>query len=128
MQSAKKVPVTILTGHLGAGKTTLLRRMLRNDLGLRIAVIENEFGNEIGIERLLANASGDEDQPAPDVLLKSQSDLFVELSNGCVCCSVKDTLVNTLETLLARSRHRFDHIVVETTGLADPGPLAGIFW
>jgi G3E family GTPase len=127
---AKKVPVTILTGHLGAGKTTLLRRMLRNDLGLRIAVIENEFGNEVGIERLLANTSldGEAGDIGSEVVFKSESDLFVELSNGCVCCSVKDTLVNTLETLLARSRSKFDHIVIETTGLADPGPLAGIFW
>ena len=118
----RKVPVTILTGHLGAGKTTLLRRLLTNDLGKRIAVIENEFGNEVGIERLLAGTTLSEDS-----VMRSE-DLFVELSNGCVCCSVKDTLVSTLETLLERSRDRIDHIVVETTGLADPGPLAGIFW
>ena len=117
-----KVPVTILTGHLGAGKTTLLRNLLQNRLGLRIAVIENEFGNEIGIERLLANTS------LTDSAIINQKDLFIELSNGCVCCSVKDTLVATLETLLERSKNRFDHIVIETTGLADPGPLAGIFW
>jgi G3E family GTPase len=107
VKPTNKVPVTILTGHLGAGKTTLLRRILRNDLGLRIAVIENEFGNEIGIERLLANTSLDPtfgeslSEEQNDVFVKSQADLFVELSNGCVCCSVKDTLVNTLETLLS---------------------------
>lgn len=117
-----KVPVTILTGHLGAGKTTLLRRLLTNKLGKRIAVIENEFGNEVGIERLLAGVSLDEGS-----VFRSE-DLFVELTNGCVCCSVKDTLVSTLETLLQRSRQKIDHIVVETTGVADPGPLAGIFW
>jgi G3E family GTPase len=128
----KKVPVTILTGHLGAGKTTLLNKMLRNEFGLRIAVIENEFGNEIGIERLLANTTlkdgGDTVSNIKLGEVMKASDLFIELSNGCVCCSVKDTLVNTLETLLEKNRNRFDHIVIETTGLADPGPLAGIFW
>ena len=133
VEKDKKVPVTILTGHLGAGKTTLLRRILRNKLGLRIAVIENEFGNEIGIERLLANVSvtddADDDQAAMnEVVTLNSEDLFIELSNGCVCCSVKDSLVNTLETLLEKNRNRFDHIVIETTGLADPGPLAGVFW
>lgn len=111
--------MTILTGHLGAGKTTLLKRLLNNTSGLRIAVIENEFGNEVGIERLIAGSSN---------TIKRSEDLFVELSNGCVCCSVKDTLVQTLETLVEKSRERFDHIVIETTGLADPGPLAGVFW
>ncbi|GBG27313.1 COBW domain-containing protein 1 [Hondaea fermentalgiana] len=115
----RRTPVTILTGLLGAGKTTLLRGLLNGDHGRRLAVIENEFGDEKGIERLIAR-----DQEGASVDLE---DLFVELSNGCVCCAVKDDLVTTLEGLLERS-NKFDQIVVETTGVADPGPLAGIFW
>lgn len=123
-----KVPVTILTGHLGAGKTSLLRRMLRNQFGIRIAVIENEFGDEVGIERLFAQTSLNKEGEEDGITVIQSKDLFIELSNGCVCCSVKDNLVNTLEQLLAKNKQRFDHIVIETTGLADPGPLAGIFW
>jgi len=113
------VPVTILTGFLGAGKTTLLKRCLKGDHGLRIAVIENEFGDEKGIERLVAK---DEEGASFEL-----DDLFVELSNGCVCCAVKDDLVTTLEGLLERS-NKFDLIVIEASGVADPGPLAGVFW
>ncbi|KAF1792704.1 P-loop containing nucleoside triphosphate hydrolase [Phytophthora cactorum] len=85
--------------------------------GKRIAVIENEFGEEIGVESLVAK-----DGAGGDVM-----DGFYELSNGCVCCSVRDDLVNTLEKLLER-RDRFDYIVVETTGMADPGKVASVFW
>mmetsp|Transcript_21976 Transcript_21976/g.43198 ORF Transcript_21976/g.43198 Transcript_21976/m.43198 type:complete len:409 (+) Transcript_21976:277-1503(+) len=117
--SERRAPVTILTGLLGAGKTTLLRGLLHGDHGRRLAIIENEFGDEKGIERLIAR-----DQEGAKVDL---DDLFVELSNGCVCCAVKDDLVTTLEGLLERS-NKFDQIIVETTGVADPGPLAGVFW
>ncbi|EEY62049.1 cobalamin synthesis protein, putative [Phytophthora infestans T30-4] len=111
------IPVTILSGFLGAGKTTLLKFILSASHGKRIAVIENEFGEEIGVESLVAK-----DGAGGDVM-----DGFYELSNGCVCCSVRDDLVNTLEKLLER-QDRFDYIVVETTGMADPGKVASVFW
>jgi len=115
----RKVPVTIVTGFLGAGKTTLLNYVLSAEHGKRIAVIENEFGNEKGIERLIAR---DLEEGEADL-----KDMFVELSNGCICCSVRDDLVVTLEALLERS-DKFDYIMIETTGVADPGPLVGVFW
>ncbi|CEG47175.1 Cobalamin synthesis protein [Plasmopara halstedii] len=111
------IPVTILSGFLGAGKTTLLKYILSSFHGRRIAVIENEFGEEIGVESLVAKDGAD----------GNVMDGFYELSNGCICCSVRDDLVNTLEKLLKR-RDRFDYIVVETTGMADPGRVASIFW
>ncbi|GMF11555.1 unnamed protein product [Phytophthora lilii] len=111
------IPVTILSGFLGAGKTTLLQFILSAPHGRRIAVIENEFGEEVGVESLVAK-----DGAGGDVM-----DGFYELSNGCVCCSVRSDLVNTLEKLLER-RDRFDYILVETTGMADPGKVASIFW
>ncbi|KAG7390444.1 COBW domain-containing protein 1 [Phytophthora pseudosyringae] len=116
-QTPPTIPVTILSGFLGAGKTTLLQFILSADHGKRIAVIENEFGDEVGVESLVAK-----DGAGGDVM-----DGFYELSNGCVCCSVRSDLVNTLEKLLER-RDRFDYILVETTGMADPGKVASIFW
>uniref|UniRef100_A0AAV1U7Q5 CobW C-terminal domain-containing protein n=1 Tax=Peronospora matthiolae TaxID=2874970 RepID=A0AAV1U7Q5_9STRA len=112
------IPVTILTGFLGSGKTTLLQFILSADHGKRIAVIENEFGDDIGIEKLVAKNGTDG---------RVVMDGFYELSNGCVCCSVRDDLVNTLEKLLEQ-RDRFDYILVETTGMADPGKVASVFW
>ena len=110
-------PVTIITGFLGAGKTTLLNHILTAQHGKRIAVIENEFGDEIGVESLIAKNGADGEW----------FEEFFELGNGCICCSVKDDLINTLERLLER-RNRFDYIIVETTGMANPGPLISTFW
>jgi G3E family GTPase len=106
-----RIPVTILTGFLGSGKTTLLNRILTEQHGLRIAVIENEFG-EIGIDQGL--------------VINADEEIF-EMNNGCICCTVRGDLIRILGSLLKR-RERFDYVLVETTGLADPGPVAQTFF
>ena len=111
MTTANRIPVTVLTGYLGAGKTTLLNRILSRQHGRRYAVIVNEFG-EIGIDA--------------DLILNSDEELF-EMNNGCICCTVRGDLIRTVHGLLARDRS-FDAILVETTGLADPGPVAQTFF
>jgi G3E family GTPase len=111
----ERIPVTVLTGYLGAGKTTLLNRILREDHGRRYAVVVNEFG-EIGIDG--------------DLIVGTDEELF-EMNNGCICCTVRGDLIRTLQGLLQKSRaggRPFDAIVVETTGLADPGPVAQTFF
>ena len=107
------VPVTILTGFLGSGKTTLLNHILTERHGLRIAVIENEFG-EVDVDS--------------DLVMTSEEEIF-QMTNGCICCvvDVRTDLVRILQTLLARPE-RFDHILVETSGLADPTPVAATFF
>lgn len=111
----KKIPVTILTGFLGAGKTTLLQNLLRNSEGRRIAVIINEFG-ELGIDGELLRGSGC-GCPEEDI---------VELSNGCLCCTVQEEFLPAMLKLMER-RERLDHIVIETSGLALPKPLLAAF-
>ena len=105
-----KIPVTVLTGFLGSGKTTLLNRILSEDHGLRIAVIENEFG-EIGIDQ--------------DLVINADEEVF-EMNNGCICCNVRGDLIRILGELADR-RDQFDRIILETTGMADPGPVAQTF-
>ncbi|HXW69983.1 MAG TPA: GTP-binding protein [Methylocella sp.] len=108
---AEKIPVTVLTGYLGAGKTTLLNRILSEDHGHRFAVIVNEFG-EIGIDN--------------DLVVGADEEVF-EMNNGCICCTVRGDLIRIIEGLLKR-RGKFDAILLETTGLADPAPVAQTFF
>ncbi|GAB1743002.1 hypothetical protein NU219Hw_g8699t1 [Hortaea werneckii] len=111
-----RVPISIITGYLGAGKTTLLNYILTARHGKKIAVILNEFGNSSSIEKSLTVSQENE-----------SVEEWLELSNGCICCSVKDQGVNALESLMDR-KGTFDYILLETTGLADPGNIAPIFW
>ncbi|RYB07657.1 CobW family GTP-binding protein [Lichenibacterium ramalinae] len=106
-----KIPVTVLTGYLGAGKTTLLNRILTEPHGKKYAVIVNEFG-EIGIDN--------------DLVVGADEEVF-EMNNGCICCTVRGDLIRILEGLMKR-RGKFDAIIVETTGLADPAPVAQTFF
>jgi G3E family GTPase len=115
MQEASMVPVTILTGFLGSGKTTLLNRILKEEHGQRIAVIENEFG-EVGVDNEIIE-TGDEQ--------------IVEMNNGCICCTVRGDLIRILGTLREKRDQgalKFDRVVIETTGMADPGPVAQTFF
>jgi cobalamin biosynthesis protein CobW len=114
-----KIPVTVITGFLGAGKTTLIRHLLQNNQGRRLAVIVNEFG-EVGIDGDLLRACQvcDEDE--------ANSSTIVELTNGCLCCTVQEEFLPTMQTLL-QQRDRIDGIVIETSGLALPKPLVQAF-
>jgi len=115
MQQDQMVPVTILTGFLGSGKTTLLNRILKEDHGHKIAVIENEFG-EVCVD---------------SEILESSDEQIVEMNNGCICCTVRGDLIRILGTLKDRRKKgelKFDRVVIETTGMADPGPVAQTFF
>jgi G3E family GTPase len=115
-QAQAQVPVTILTGFLGSGKTTLLNRILKEEHGHRIAVIENEFGEE-GVDN--------------ELLMQNRDEQIVEMNNGCICCTVRGDLIRILGELRQRrdaQEIRFDRVIIETTGLADPGPVAQTFF
>ncbi|HMO29691.1 cobalamin biosynthesis protein CobW [Enterovirga sp.] len=115
-QPATRIPVTVLTGFLGAGKTTLIRSLLQRSGGKRIAVIVNEFG-DLGFDASLIEECGPGTCAPGDI---------VELTNGCICCTVADDFIPTMESLLGRDRH-LDAIVIETSGLALPQPLLRAF-
>ena len=110
------IPATILTGFLGSGKTTLLKRVLSEAHGQKIAVIENEFGEE--------NIDS-------DILVTESKEQIIQMSNGCICCTIREDLRSTLQELAQKKRKGeldFDRVVIETTGLADPGPVAQTFF
>jgi len=116
MKPQEMVPVTILTGFLGSGKTTLLNRILKEQHGHKIAVIENEFG-EAGIDN--------------ELLVQNASEQIVEMNNGCICCTVRGDLVRILGELQAKREAKqldFERLIIETTGMADPGPVAQTFF
>ncbi|HKY95576.1 MAG TPA: cobalamin biosynthesis protein CobW, partial [Kiloniellales bacterium] len=116
MTSLQKIPATVITGFLGAGKTTLVRHLLENARGRRIAVVVNEFGS-LGIDGELLKSCG---------IAGCEEDAIIELANGCICCTVADDFLPTMEALLARPQPP-EHVVIETSGLALPKPLLKAF-
>ena len=111
-QNTEKIPITILTGYLGSGKTTFINYLLKENHGNKFAIIENEFG-DVGID---------------DGLVLQTDEEVIEMMNGCICCTVRDDLIVTIKKLVKTKRDKFDHIIIETTGLADPAPVAQTFF
>ena len=107
-----KIPVTIVTGYLGSGKTTFVNYLLKENHGNKFAIIENEFG-EVGID---------------DGLVLQTNEEIIEMMNGCICCTVREDLIKTIKKLIKTKRKKFNHIIIETTGLADPAPVAQTFF
>ena len=107
-----KIPVTILTGYLGSGKTTFVNYLLKEKHGYKFAIIENEFG-EVGID---------------DGLVLQTNEEIIEMMNGCICCTVREDLIVTIKKLIETRKDKFNHIIIETTGLADPAPVAQTFF
>jgi cobalamin biosynthesis protein CobW len=116
MNTLNKIPVTVITGFLGSGKTTLIRHLMQNPQGRRLAVLVNEFGT-VGVDGDILKSCADENCPAENI---------VELANGCICCTVADDFIPTIEALMALPQ-RPDHILIETSGLALPKPLLKAF-
>jgi cobalamin biosynthesis protein CobW len=116
MTDLTKIPVTVITGFLGAGKTTLIRHLMQNPQGKRLAILVNEFGT-VGVDGDILKSCADEMCPVENI---------VELANGCICCTVADDFIPTIETLMAMPQ-RPDHILIETSGLALPKPLLKAF-
>lgn len=107
-----KIPITILTGYLGSGKTTFVNYLLKEKHGYKFAIIENEFG-DVGID---------------DGLVLQTNEEIIEMMNGCICCTVREDLIVTIKKLIETKSNNFDHIIIETTGLADPAPVAQTFF
>ncbi|MGR3525235.1 MAG: cobalamin biosynthesis protein CobW [Paracoccaceae bacterium] len=116
MSDLTKIPVTVITGFLGSGKTTLIRHLMQNPQGKRLAILVNEFGT-VGVDGDILKACADENCPEENI---------VELANGCICCTVADDFIPTIEALLAMPQ-RPDHVIIETSGLALPKPLLKAF-
>lgn len=112
------VGITIITGFLGSGKSTLIRRILTEDHGMRLVVVENEFGANAAVEEAIVTQG-----IGPAAL-----EQFIELPNGCICCAAQDDLTDSLSRLLRTRGANIDHILIEASGLADPGPIAASFW
>ena len=109
---SSKIPVTILTGYLGSGKTTFVNYLLKEKHGFKFAIIENEFG-DVGID---------------DGLVLQTNEEIIEMMNGCICCTVREDLIVTIKKLIETKANNFNHIIIETTGLADPAPVAQTFF
>lgn len=116
--STHRIGITLITGFLGAGKSTLIRRILTEDHKLRIVVVENEFAENATVEQAIVT------QGVGPAALED----FIELPNGCICCAAQDDLTDALSRLVAKKKGAFDHILIEASGLADPGTVAASFW
>lgn len=116
-ENNKKIPVSIITGYLGSGKSTLLETLAKKGSEMRIAVILNEFGDSSEIEKAMTIRDGD-----------SSYQEWLDLGNGCLCCSLKNVGVKAIENMIERSPGKIDYILLETSGIADPGPIAKMFW